>query len=66
MKDATAIYAAEVGATKLAEVRTPYLPENFWDFAPKRGEQAGEQSATVGFHNFNLRTFNLRISNPNK
>ena len=21
---------------------------------------------TVGFHNFNLRTFNLRVSNPNK
>ena len=27
MKDA-AIYATEIGATKLAEARTPYLPEN--------------------------------------
>ena len=23
-------------------------------------------SSTVGFHNFNLRIFNLRVSNPNK
>ena len=46
MKDAAAIYAAEIGATKLAEVRTPYLPENVWDFAPKGSEQAGEQSGT--------------------
>ena len=46
MKDAAAIYAAEIGATKLAEARKPYLPENIWDFAPKGGEQAGEQSAT--------------------
>jgi len=28
MKDAAAIYATEIGATKLAEARTPYLPEN--------------------------------------
>ena len=26
----------------------------------------GSRSATVGFHNFNLRIFNLRVSNPNK
>ena len=25
-----------------------------------------EDGATVGFHNFNLRIFNLRVSNPNK
>ena len=43
MKDAAEIYAAEIGAKKLAEARTPYLPENVWDFAPKGGEQAGEQ-----------------------
>ena len=24
------------------------------------------QSSAVGFHNFNLRTFNLRVSNPSK
>ena len=24
------------------------------------------QYATVGFHNFNLRNFKLRVSNPNK
>ena len=28
MKDAAAIYATEIGAKKLAEARTPYLPEN--------------------------------------
>ena len=42
MKDAAEIYAAEIGAKKLAEARTPYLPENVWDFAPEGGEQAGE------------------------
>ena len=26
MKDVAAIYATEIGATKLAEARTPYLP----------------------------------------
>ena len=36
MKDAAAIYATEIGATKLAEARTPYLPENIWDFSPKK------------------------------
>ena len=46
MKDAAAIYATEIRATKLAGARTPYLPENIWDFAPKGREQAGEQSAT--------------------
>ena len=48
MGDAAAIYAADIGATKLAEVRTPYpyLPESVWDFAPKGGEQAGEQSVS--------------------
>ena len=35
MKDAAAIYTTEIRATKLAEARTPYLPENTWDFAPK-------------------------------
>ena len=25
-----------------------------------------DQDDTVGFHNFNLRNFNLRVSNPNK
>ena len=24
------------------------------------------EDGTVGFHNFNLRIFNLRVSNPNK
>ena len=53
MKDAAAIYDpydAEIGATKLTQVRTPYLPENVRDFAPKGSEQAGEQSATCSSH----------------
>ena len=28
--------------------------------------QAPRTTPTVGFHNFNLRIFNLRVSNPNK
>ena len=63
MKDAVAIYAAEIGATKLAEARTPYLPENIWDFAPKGGEQAGEQSATCSSHSMKL-LFAARLSWP--
>ena len=38
MKDAAEIYAAEIGAKKLAEARTPYLPKNVWVLAPKGGE----------------------------
>ena len=37
MTDAAAIYATETGAQKLAEARTPYLPENIWDFARTEG-----------------------------
>ena len=29
-------------------------------------KQTNKQTSTVGFHNFNLQTFNLRVSNPNK
>ena len=63
MKDAAEIYAAEIGAKKLAEARTPYLPENVWDFAPKGGEQAGEQSATCSSHLMKL-LFAARLSRP--
>ena len=28
--------------------------------------ECGNYATTVGFHNFNLRNFNLRVSNPNK
>ena len=35
--------------------------------AAKVPEAAPQQDvSTVGFHNFNLRIFNLRVSNPNK
>ena len=63
MKDATAIYAMEIGATKLAEARTPYLPKNVWDFAPKEEEQAGEQSSTRSSHLMKL-LFAARLSRP--
>ena len=63
MKDAAAIYATEIAATKLAEARTPYLPEDIWDFAPKGGEQAGEQSATCSSHLTKL-LFAARLSRP--
>ena len=63
MKDTAAIYAAEIGATKLAEARTPYLPENIWDSAPKRGEQAGEQSATCSSRLMQL-LFAARLNRP--
>ena len=63
MKDAAAIYATEIGAKKLAEARTPYLPENIWDFAPKGGEPAGEQSATCSSHLMKL-LFAARLSRP--
>ena len=43
MKDAAAIYAAEIGATKLAEARTPYLPENIWDFAPEANKRVSSR-----------------------
>ena len=43
MKDAAAIYATEIGATKLAEARTPYLPENIWDFSPKKRKKANDK-----------------------
>ena len=63
MKDAAAIYATEVGATRLAKARTPYLPENIWDIAPKGSEQAGEQSATCSSHLMKL-LFAARLSRP--
>ena len=31
-----------------------------------RGASDGRLETTVGFHNFNLRIFNLRVSNPNR
>ena len=31
-----------------------------------RGPEGGDVQTTVGFHNFNLRIVNLRVSNPNK
>ena len=62
MKDAAAIYVAEIGAKKLAEACTPYLPENIWDFAPEGGEQAGERSATCPSHLKLL--FAARFSRP--
>ena len=63
LRDAAAIYATEIGSTKLAEVRAPYLPENIWDFAPMGGEQAGEQSAKCLSHLMKL-LFVARPSRP--
>ena len=63
MKDAEEIYAAEIGAKKLAEARAHYLPESIWDFAPKGGEQAGGQSATCSSHLMKL-LFAARLSRP--
>ena len=37
------------------------------DSLAQRGlSRASSYLCTVGFHNFNLRIFNLRVSNPNK
>ena len=36
-----------------------------WDFFTDTGS-ARNGAGAVGFHNFNLRIFNLRVSNPNK
>ena len=33
---------------------------------PRRPAKPPTDACTVGFHNFNLRIFNLRVSNPNK
>ena len=33
---------------------------------PSPATPSKSDTSTVGFHNFNLRNFNLRVSNPNK
>ena len=63
LRDAAAIYATEIGSKRLAEVRTPYLPESVWDFAHKGNEQVGEQSSTCSSHLMKL-LFAARLSRP--
>ena len=47
----------------ITEARTPYRPENIRDFAPKRAEQAGDQSAMCSSHFIKL-LFAARLSHP--
>ena len=42
-----------------------YIMCSFWKWSDRNVEWQGS-GCTVGFHNFNLRSFNLRVSNPNK
>ena len=37
-----------------------------WNCRSIETQTRGTHTHTVGFHNFNLRVFNLRVSNPNK
>ena len=50
-------------------------PQNFHHHCADKCQNPGSRNSlapsagsagTVGFHNFNLRIFNLRVSNPNK
>ena len=63
MSDAARIYSEEVGASKLAAVRTPYLPESVWDFAARGAEESGEQAATASSHLMKL-LFAARMCRP--